>query len=61
MQEKADFDVAFAVTELFAQELRQKHQVVVMDPDTVVVPDMRRYFFGKESVCRLVSHSGGVI
>jgi phenylpyruvate tautomerase PptA (4-oxalocrotonate tautomerase family) len=37
MQEEANFDILFAVTDLLAKHLRKQHQVVVVNPDQVSI------------------------
>lgn len=47
MQEEADLDVLLAVTDLLAQHLRQKHEVVIVDPDQIAILDLLRNGFGE--------------
>ena len=47
MQEEADLDVLLAVTNLLAQHLRQKHEVVIVDPDQIAILDLLRNGFGE--------------
>jgi hypothetical protein len=56
MEKKANLDIAPGVSELLAQKLRQEHQVVVVDPNIVIISNVKGYFFGKQSVDRLIRH-----
>jgi hypothetical protein len=58
---RANLDVALGIAELLTQKLRQKHQVVIMDPNIVVISHVQSDFFGKNSVDCLISHSGRVV
>lgn len=55
VEEKADLDVLLAVADLLAEHLRQKHQVVVVNPDQVTISDFLGNCFGKEAVCFFIS------
>lgn len=61
MQEEPNFDVLFAITNLFSQHLRKQHEVVVVDPDQISILDFFRNGFGKESVGLLVSLPGRLV
>ena len=50
VQEESYLHVLGLVTELFAQHRRQQHQVIVVNPDEVVVLNMLCKLFGEDAV-----------
>lgn len=61
VQEETNFDVLLAVANLFAQHLREQHEVVIMDPNQVSILYFLGDGFGEEPVgflvclpCRLI-------
>ena len=61
MKEKANPDIAFGVTDLLAQKLRQEHQMIIMNPNVVVISDVRCDLFGKQSVNRFICNRGCIV
>ena len=50
MQEETDLDVGLGLSNLLSQHGRQKHQVVVVDPDQVAILDFASYRSSKKPV-----------
>ena len=61
MEEEADLDVLLGVADEFAQHLGEQHQVVVVDPDHVVVLYIGGDSLGKEGVDFVVGGPGGLV
>lgn len=61
VQEEADLDVLFAIPDLLAEHLRQKHQMVIMHPDQVSVANFRGHCLGEQPICFLVGLPGGLV
>jgi hypothetical protein len=56
VQKEPNFDVLHPVTELFSQHTRHKHQVVVMNPNYVIVFHRLRHFLSKDAICVAVCY-----
>jgi hypothetical protein len=54
VQEEANLDILLGVSKLFSQHLRQKHQVVVVDPNKVAVLHILDDCLGEEAVDLLI-------
>ena len=54
VQEEAKLDIALRVANLFAEQGRQKHEMVVVYPDEIVILDVLGNLFGKQAVCFLI-------
>jgi len=54
MKEEADFDVSFRVANFFSDHGGHKHEVVVVNPDQVIILNIAGNGFGKETVDLLV-------
>lgn len=54
MEEEAYLDVFLGVADLFTEHGWQQHQVVVVDPDQVIVLDVLRDGFGEKPIYFLV-------
>lgn len=56
VQEESDHDVFSLVAELLSQHRRQQHQMVVVDPDHVVILHLLRNFPRKDAVGITISN-----
>lgn len=54
MQEEANLDVFASVAKLLPDHLWKEKEVVVVNPDQIVVADMRSNLFGEEAIDLLV-------
>ena len=61
MEEEAKLDILLRLPNLFAQHSWQKHQMVVMDPDHVIVIDICCNCFRKKAVRFSVRVPGGLV
>jgi hypothetical protein len=61
VEEKADADVLLGRSNLFAKHLRQEHQVVVVDPNEVIVLDVLEHRLGELTVHFLVRSPGRLV
>lgn len=61
VQEETNLDVLLAVADLFAQHLREQHEMVVVDPDQISILDFLGDGFGEESVGFLVGLPGPLV
>lgn len=62
MQKETNADVALAqLAELLAQQLRQQHEVVVMDPDQIALASFVGNRLGKETVGLAVGVPGRLV
>jgi hypothetical protein len=55
VQEKAKLDVLLLIANLLPQHSWEKHEVIIVDPDNVVVLNIRGDCLCKQSVCFLVA------
>lgn len=51
VKEEANLDVLDSITQLFPEHGRHEHEVIIMDPDQVVILDGFRDLSGKDPVC----------
>jgi len=51
MKEETDLDVRFGIPNLLAQHLRQKHEMVIVDPDQIPILDFARDSPRKKPIC----------
>jgi hypothetical protein len=61
MQEETEFDVALGVADFFAEHSRQKHEMIVVDPDQIVVLYIFCDFLCEQTVGFLVGFPGGLV
>jgi len=54
VEKVADLDVFARFFKLLAEELRKKHEVVIVDPDQVAFPNVLQNGVGEEAVDQLV-------
>ena len=55
MQKEPDLDLHAGLLRYFTKELREKHQVVIVNPDRIAIMQLRGDHFGKEEVNFIVS------
>jgi hypothetical protein len=61
VEEKADTDVLLGGGDLLAEHLGEQHQVVIVDPDKVVILHILEDGLGEETVDFLVGSPGGLV
>lgn len=61
MEEEANLDVDLAVPDLLPEHLGKQHQMVIVDPNEVAVPNLLRDGFGEQPVGFFVGLPGGFI
>lgn len=58
VQEESNLDVLYAVAELLTKHCRHQHEMVIVDPDEVVVLHLLCNFLGEDSVRVTVGNPG---
>ena len=61
MQEEANLDILLGVPNFLPEHLREKHQMIIVDPDQVAIPNFFRDGSGEKAVCFFVRFPGGFI